>query len=122
MEEEMKELALKEVNAFRRRYNDLKTDIAHQAKIVVFTLGEPMQNNEHVLRVEISPNNGKTFITSSEFHVGGFLCYDKETESLEVGELSNNMNEIEIIDYYNFDCVDIDIQINILKEIIENYL
>ena len=121
MEEKViKNLALKEIDAFSRRYKDLKKDIASQAKIVAFMLGEDHPTLENVLRVEISPKHGKTFVTSDGTRIGGFLSYDMGTKHIQVDELSNMSNEI--VDYYDFDCIDTDIQISILKEIVENYM
>ena len=116
----MKDLALKEVDVFSRRYKDLKKDIKHQTKVALFTLGEYHPTLDNVLQLEISPNDRKIFVTSDGTRIGGFLSYDRESKQIQVYELKPMNNEM--IGYYDFDCVDIDIQISILKEIIKNYM
>ena len=120
----MKNLALKEVDAFSRRYKDLKKDIKHQAKIVALTLGNDIDDID-VYSVEISPKNEKTFVTSSGCLIGGYLIYDKKNRSLEVQEfesINENIATSNVIGYLPFDEIDTDLQVSILKEIVENYM
>ena len=82
---EVRELALQEVGVFSRRYKDLQKDIEKQAQVIALTLGNDIYDI-NVQSVEISPKNGKTFITSNGTRVGGYLIYDRKNQCLEIQE------------------------------------
>ena len=120
---EVKELALREIGVFSRRYKDLKKDIERQAQVIALTLGDDIDDID-VYSVEISPNDNRTFVTSSGYRVGGYLIYDRKNQSLEVKQFENDENLVsdDVIGYIPFNEIDTDLQIKIFEEIIKNHL
>lgn len=118
---EVKELALQEIGVFSRRYKDLKKDIERQAQVIALTLGNDI-DDINVYSVEISPNNNRTFVTSSGYRVGGYLIYDRRNQSLEVQQIDyiENLESDDVIGYIPFNEIDTDLQIKIFEEIVKN--
>lgn len=100
----------------------LKKKIKQNAISLINVYG--VKEDENYPTIEISVR-GKTFITSNEIRVGGYLYYNKTEDYLDITQyeyIDGNIATDEEIGYFPFDELDLDTQIAILDEIVNSFI
>lgn len=122
MEKTINKILISNVGELHSNLANLKKKIKENAINFIKIFGEPEFANHSSIRIS---KRDKTFITSNDIRVGGYLYYNKTEDYLDVTQyeyIDENIATDEEIGYFPFDELDVDLQISILDEIVHSYI